>query len=179
MKYITVILAFILTFIIIFTLNFNSTTNSVSASEFLRIHVRANSNSEIDQDVKYEIKDEIVNFLTPLICQCNSKPDIVKMLESNLNNIKNIADLKLESRGFNYESNVKITNENFPTRTYNNYTLDQGFYDCLLVELGEAVGDNWWCVIYPPLCFINYSMGNTTNVVYKSKIWEIINQFFS
>ena len=61
----------------------------------------------------------------------------------------------LRQKGFNYVSNVKINNEYFPSRTYENTTLESGYYDAVIIELGEAKGDNWWCVMYPPLCFVN------------------------
>ena len=78
----------------------------------------------------------------------------------------------LKNAGFNYHSKVAVRNELFPTRVYGDFTLEEGFYDALIVELGEAKGDNWWCVVYPPLCFTG-----TENIKYKSKILEIINSF--
>ena len=79
--------------------------------------------------------------------------------------------------GFNYVSNIKINNEYFPTRTYANTTLESGYYDAVIIELGEAEGDNWWCVMYPPLCFVNKNENNM-QIKYKSKIWEWINSLF-
>ena len=67
--------------------------------------------------------------------------------------------------------------EEFPTRVYEGVTLEAGVYDALIVELGTGKGDNWWCVIYPPLCFSGEATGN--NVQYRSRIWEIIRNFFS
>ena len=81
----------------------------------------------------------------------------------------------LKSNGFNYLSNVKIANEEFPLRVYENITLKEGYYDAVIVELGKAEGDNWWCVMYPPLCFY----GETENVKYKFKLKEIIDAFFN
>ena len=154
-------------------------TNQVkSNADYLRIHIRANSNSEIDQEVKYLIKDEFVNYLTPKIAFCKSKQDVVNVVEQEYENLKNLADDVLLKNNFNYTSNVTIKTEMFPTRSYEGYTLNSGVYDALIVELGEAQGNNWWCVIYPPLCFTNYSSSNFTSVVYKSKIWEIIKKFF-
>ena len=81
----------------------------------------------------------------------------------------------LRQNGFSYSSHAKLCNEYFPTRSYQDLTLDEGFYDALILELGEAKGDNWWCVVYPPLCFVS---ANPTGegVVYKSKILHIINK---
>ncbi len=141
--------------------------------EYLRIHIRANSNSDIDQSVKYEIKDKLVLYLTPYIADCKSKQDAERLLNENKGEIKNLIDSYLKERGFNYSSNVVVRNEKFPTRVYGEFTLEEGFYDAVIVELGEAEGDNWWCVVYPPLCFT----GNGCGVEYKSKILEIINEF--
>lgn len=179
MKYIIGVLAVVMVLVAVFCADFSSTSNLIQTSDFLRIHIRANSNSEADQNVKYEIKDSIVQYLTPIVCEINSKEELMQVVEENSSQIKVIADNILRSYGFSYKATVKLDNENFPTRTYNGYTLESGFYDAIIVELGNAIGDNWWCVVYPPLCFLNYQPNNSGTVVYKSKIWEIINQFFN
>ena len=79
----------------------------------------------------------------------------------------------LSKNGFDYKSKVVVRNELFPTRVYDGFTLEEGFYDALIVNLGNAQGDNWWCVVYPPLCFT----GSKTPIKYKSKILEIIKEF--
>ena len=79
----------------------------------------------------------------------------------------------LAEAGFSYRATVSLTKEKFPTRVYDGYTLPAGEYRALIVYLGEGVGDNWWCVVYPPLCFSSLSTG----VVYKSKIAEIIQKW--
>jgi stage II sporulation protein R len=147
-------------------------------TQIFRLHIRANSNLEIDQSVKMEIKEEFVKYLTPYVADCESKQEVIEMTNSVLNPLKAIADRVLERNGFDYVSNVKICNEYFPDRYYGDFLVAQGFYDALIVELGEAKGDNWWCVVYPPLCFVDYSNEYCNNVVYKSKIWEIINEYF-
>ena len=144
-----------------------------SSVEYLRIHIRANSNSEKDQSVKYEIKDKVISYLTPYIANCNTKSQAIKLLNDKKDELTNIIDGLLIDRGFSYKSNVAVRNEKFPTRVYEDFTLEEGFYDAVIVELGKGAGDNWWCVVYPPLCFT----GNGSEVYYKSKILEIINNF--
>ena len=144
-----------------------------SSVEYLRIHIRANSNSEKDQDVKYEIKDKMIEYLTPYIAECANKKDAEKVLNAHKDDLTEIIDELLKRRGFSYSSNLVVRNEKFPTRVYGEFTLEEGFYDAVIVELGKAEGDNWWCVVYPPLCFL----GNGSGVKYKSKIIEIINEF--
>ena len=147
--------------------------NSNNYVEYLRIHIRANSNSEIDQNVKYQVKSLAVEYLTPFIAECNTKEQATKILTQNKEILQNKIDLLLHQQGFNYTSNIAIRNEKFPTRVYEDFTLEEGFYDAVVIELGKAEGDNWWCVVYPPLCFL----GNQGNVVYKSKILQIIQNF--
>ena len=143
-------------------------------TEYLRIHIRANSNGEEDQIVKYEVKERIVGFLTPLLSDCDTKEKAEKVIAGNLKNIENIADRTLKERGYPYSSEAKINNELFPTRVYESLTLSGGYYDALIINLGEGAGDNWWCVVYPPLCFVG-----SGNYVYRSKIKSIIDGFFN
>lgn len=145
--------------------------------DYLRLHIRANSNSEIDQNIKYEIKDELVEFLTPYFCNVTSKNEAVEIVNNLKEKMSEICVEVLRKNGFNYSANVKINNEYFPTRTYSNTTLESGYYDAVIVELGEAVGDNWWCVMYPPLCFITRE--NQTEITFKSKIAEWFKSLFN
>ena len=149
--------------------------NESDNDEYLRIHIRANSNSDIDQNVKYEIRDNVIDYLTPYIANCSSKKEMESVLANNLLGINAVCDKILQEKGFDYVSNSKVCNEYFPTRTYGDLTLEQGYYDALIIELGEADGNNWWCVVYPPLCFVNAKEINGKNFRYKSKIMELIN----
>jgi len=139
--------------------------------DYLRLHIRANSNSQIDQNIKYKVKDFMVDYLTPLLCKVESKQEAINVVNNNKNELTlNCLNL-LKNNGFNYSVNIKINNEYFPARTYENTTLDSGYYDAVIVELGTAKGDNWWCVMYPPLCFVNKNENNM-QITFKSKIKE-------
>jgi len=150
---------------------------TIDANEYFRIHIRANSNSIEDQNVKYKIKDQVVSALTPLLCDAVSKEEAIDIVRANLNLICEVSDNVLASNGYTYTSSANITNEYFPTRSYDNVTLESGDYDSLIIYLGSGVGNNWWCVVYPPLCFVGGS-NETTNVVYRSKLYEVIENFF-
>ena len=144
-------------------------------TDYLRIHVRANSNSQIDQNIKYKVKDEVVKFITPYVSECYDKQTAMEIMKEILPEIEEVCDKTLKANGFNYTSKASIRNEQFPTRVYGELTLESGLYDALIVELGSGTGDNWWCVIYPPLCFTSA----TTEVEYRSAIYDIINKFFN
>ena len=141
--------------------------------EYLRIHVRADSNNESDQRVKYFVKDKVVEFLTPIVSECNTKADAEKTISANLGKIKDVCDAALKEKGFTYTAKASVRKEEFPTRVYEGLTLDSGVYDALIIELGSGQGDNWWCVVYPPLCFTE----SRVSYIYKSKIKEIIDDF--
>ncbi len=145
-------------------------------TEYLRLHIRANSNEQVDQNVKYLVKGAVVEYLTPFISTCDTKEKAERMLKENLSGIERVADMVLRENGFSYSSKASVKRENFPTRVYDGVTLEEGFYDALIINLGEGVGDNWWCVVYPPLCFVGSGNGNFK---YKSKIIEIIDEWKS
>ena len=143
-------------------------------TKYLRIHIRANSNDLVDTNIKHEIKDLVCEYLTPLFADCNEIEKAEKILTANLKNIERVVDNLLLSKGFTYTSSARLNNEYFPTRTYKELVLESGYYDALIIDLGQAKGDNWWCVIYPPMCLAD----NTKNIVYKSKLLQIISKIF-
>ena len=143
----------------------------------VRIHIRANSNSECDQSVKLEVRDSVINYITPLISECESSSDVKNVLEDNLENIENVANGVLLKSGFNYVSNAEIRNEYFPSRDYEGEIYPADYYDALIIELGTGKGDNWWCVAYPPLCFVGEGTG-CNNIQYRSKLLDMIAKFF-
>ena len=143
-------------------------------TKYLRIHIRANSNSIEDTSIKHEIKDVVCEYLTPLFVDCNEIEKAKQILSKNLNNIERIVDSVIAKKGLTYTSSAQINNEYFPTRNYKELVLESGYYDALIINLGDAIGDNWWCVIYPPMCLAD----NTKNVVYKSKLLQIISKLF-
>ena len=144
--------------------------------DYLRLHIRANSNHQVDQNIKYKIKDVLVEFLTPYFSNVANKEQAVEVVNEVSLTLENKCNNILKENGLDYSANIKINNEYFPTRTYENVTLESGYYDAVIVELGSAEGDNWWCVMYPPLCFVNKN-SNNIQINFKSKIVEIINHF--
>ncbi|MCM1545514.1 MAG: stage II sporulation protein R [Clostridiales bacterium] len=157
----------------VFAVNFKGAQSVEAYADYLRIHVRANSNSDKDQSVKYEVKDEVVKFITPYVKECVDKESAMDVMRGILPQIEEVCDKALKERGFTYGARANIREEKFPTRIYGDLTLEEGVYDALIVELGTGTGDNWWCVIYPPLCFTSAS----ADVEYRSIIWDIINKF--
>lgn len=143
-----------------------------------RIHIVANSNTTADQEIKFVIKNAIVDYLTPIVADCSNKEECINAVKLKLDVLTCVVDTELKNAGFDYHAKLDVTKKDFPTRYYENIILKQGEYDCICVELGEAKGDNWWCVVYPPLCFVNKNKCEEQDIVYQSKILEIVKKYF-
>ncbi len=143
--------------------------------DYLRLHIRANSNSEYDQNIKYDIKSVVVKALVPIAEGVDNKDDMMSVLEQNLAVLTQIVDNRLRELGLEYRSNIKVCSEEFPTRSYEELTLGAGVYDALIIELGTGKGDNWWCVAFPPLCFVTED-SEGDDIEYKSVIKEWFNK---
>ncbi len=141
--------------------------------EYLRIHIRADSNDGEAQAVKYAVRDELVAYLTPVVADCHSKAEATAEIQKRLPVLAEVAGGVLKKKGFFYGVRAELCVESFPTRIYGEYLLPAGEYSALIVYLGRGEGDNWWCVVYPPLCFTGGE-----NILYKSKLQEIINRFY-
>lgn len=144
------------------------TKPSNGENDFLRLHIRANSNASIDQEVKYQVKAAVVEYLSPKLNNKQTKQQVIDLIKDHLVEIENVADKVLSKNNMNYCCSAQINNEYFPTRTYEDLTLENGYYDALILNLGSGSGDNWWCVVYPPLCFVGATKNDSGNIRYKS-----------
>ena len=118
----------------------------------VRIHVIANSDSEEDQTLKLKVRDEVGKTASLLLQNCTSKKEAEYILSHNLSTIEKSADGVLQKEGAQYRSVSVIGEEYYPTRDYGTFRLPCGKYTSLQIKLGEAEGENWWCVIYPSFC---------------------------
>ena len=147
------------------------------AEQVVRIHIRANSNSAEDQSVKLAVRDEVTAYLTSALEGCRSKSDALDSLAAEKENLRAIAQSVLNAYGYDYKAAVELKKENFPDREYDGRFFPAGVYDALMIYLGEGEGDNWWCVAFPPLCFVPDADGE--QIVYASWVKELIDKIFS
>ncbi len=166
---------FIVGIFVLIVLCLNLLPKTETENSYLRLHIKSNSNLEIDQNVKFEIKDNILNFLTPLFCNVNNKDEAILVFNKNKGEVNKIVIETINKNGLKYNATINFNNEYFPARNYNSVTLNSGYYDAITINLGDANGDNWWCVMYPPLCFAS-SKKNSVN--FKSKIQEMWQKLF-
>lgn len=155
-----IVLFLLFIFIIICANSYVSAVSSNISSSVFRLHVIANSDSDEDQNLKYIVRDKILDYMNSLVdTNISSKEETMKIVSENLENFKSIAQDTVYENGYDYEVNVEIGNFTFPTKTYGDIALPAGYYDALRVTIGSAEGKNWWCVMFPPLCFVDVSSG--------------------
>lgn len=128
------------------------------ADEVIRLHVLANSDSKKDQELKIKVKDGVVDMLENELEISHSKDETRVMLIENLDKIEKKAQEIIQKNGYEYGVEAKISYENFPTKEYADVSLPAGEYEALKINIGEAKGKNWWCVMFPPLCFVDASV---------------------
>ena len=139
----------------------------------IRFRIIANSNNEIDQTTKLLIKKDLEQNLFPKLENSSSPEETEKIIKANEEVIKNTIEKYNIPYSINYGQNY------FPEKTYKGVTYNSGNYESLVISLGEAAGNNWWCVMYPPLCLLESNSNNYDEIEYKSYIQEIISQLTS
>ena len=118
----------------------------------LRLHVLANSDSEDDQELKLKVRDTIIEYTQSIFDNCESKEEAQQCLSENLEQIKYIAQNTVYSNGYSYPVSVALGEEQYPTKNYESCCFPAGEYTSLRIMIGKSEGQNWWCVLFPPLC---------------------------
>ena len=149
-------------FIIYILFSLFSYSNAVSTdiqNSVFRLHVIANSDSKEDQNLKYKVRDALIEYMNFISKDVSSKEEAIRIANENKDKFYDITKKVISDNGFNYNINIEIGIFSFPTKTYGDISLPSGFYDALRVEIGNASGQNWWCVMFPSLCFVDVSEG--------------------
>ena len=136
----------------------NAVCSDIQESVF-RLHVIANSDSTEDQNLKYIVRDSVIDYINEISKDATSKDEVIAIAEGHLTEIEEIALQTVKDNGCDYPVKVSIGNFAFPSKKYGDITLPPGYYDALKIEIGEAAGQNWWCVMFPPLCFVDVTSG--------------------
>ncbi|WP_238906052.1 stage II sporulation protein R [Clostridium sp. YIM B02506] len=133
------------------------------SEKLIRFHVIANSDEETDQQLKIKVKDNIINYIFPKLKDSKSIDESRDILRNNNKQILKIAEKTIKENGYNYTVNSTLDRENFPEKNYGNITLPQGEYEAYRVIIGSGQGKNWWCVMFPPLCFVDVTKGQVSD----------------
>lgn len=174
MKKIIILLSVV---IVIFVSN-KSTEDLIIPEEAIRVRVVANSNSINDQAIKQTVKNNIEKEITELLLDAESINDARSILKSNLNNINKSVERILEKNNFVMDYEVNYGYNHFPPKKYKGVTYEEGYYESIVITLGDGEGDNWWCVLFPPLCLMESNSNDIEEVEYKSFIKELIDKYF-
>ena len=159
---------YILSIIFLLIIFINMKNNQTIQDESIRFRIIANSNSLEDQNLKKLIKRELEISIFPLLQNSQSIYETRNIIHQN----KNLIDEILSKYNIDYDINYGINF--FPEKEYDDYVYQEGNYESLVIKLGEAKGNNWWCVMYPPLCLIDQNSNNKEDVEYKLYIKEIL-----
>ena len=134
------------------TLNYNDVKDSL-----IRFHVIANSDNDDDQQLKLKVKNKVIEYLYPLLNESSSLDNSRKIILDNMTEVERISKEVIKQEGYNYDVHAELSRENFPDKSYGNIVLPQGNYEAFRIIIGKGQGRNWWCVMFPPLCFVDES----------------------
>ena len=183
LNFIFIITILLFIYIALLSCNYTKTISTNLSDNVFRLHIIANSDSSADQELKLKIRDNIIKYMNTLTSSSSDKKDVISMVNNHLDSFKEIALNTIKENGYNYDVNIEIGNFHFPTKSYGDISFPAGNYDALKIEIGDAIGQNWWCVLFPPLCFVNSSTGvvpddskNTLKENINSESYEIISE---
>lgn len=142
----------------------------------IRFHVLANSDTNEDQSLKLKVRDEVIKYLFPYLNDIKDKEIARSIIKDNEEKVKEIALNIIREEGYDYNVTTEFDYENFPEKSYGNITLPQGNYEAFRILIGKGEGHNWWCVMFPSLCFIDVSKGEVEQEKSKEKLDEAIEE---
>ena len=149
-KILTVITVFCIVILITFLLPTHGEAEIYDS--VIRLHVIANSNSEEDQLLKLKVRDSVLEATSGISLQTSDISEAKKIFENNITVIKEAAEECIRNEGYDYDVSICLTEEGYPTKSYENLCFPAGKYLSLQVKIGDSLGENWWCVLFPPLC---------------------------
>ena len=176
MKKIIIIIFAILSILMVYS-NINKNSVVKIPDSAIRFRILANSNSPRDQKIKEKVKDKMQKELYMLLENAKNAKAARNLINDNMNNFNNI--LSNEMKDVEYSYTIDYGMHEFPEKTYKGITYEAGEYESLLVTLGDGKGDNWWCVLFPPLCVLEAEENTDVDEIeYKSFIKELIEKYF-
>ena len=149
---------------------------SIIPDDAIRIRVIANSNSEYDQNIKYKVKDSLEKEMYKLLINASNVDEARQIINDNLEDIKNNVDKTLQNEEYILPFSMNFGLNYFPSKQYKGIKYNEGYYESLVVTLGEGLGDNWWCVLFPPLCMIEAE--SASDVEYTTFAQTLIDKYF-
>ena len=175
MKKIILMFVIIITYVIIGNV---MATNNLIPDDAIRIRVIANSNSKYDQQVKNKVKQTLEYDMYNILKNTTDLEEARNLIRDNLSIVEKNIDKTLQEEGYKLPFDVNFGLNYFPKKEFKGITYDEGYYESVVVTLGEGLGDNWWCVLFPPLCMLEAEETNTTEVEYTTMVKIMIDKYF-
>ena len=150
--------------------------NDIIPEEAIRIRVIANSNSDYDQEIKKKVKEQVEADMYNLLKDSKTIEEVRNKINSNVEKEKENISTVLKKENYQLPFEINFGYNYFPKKEFKGITYKEGYYESLVVTLGEGLGDNWWCVLFPPLCMIEAE--DSTDVEYTSMVKELISKYF-
>lgn len=180
-KFMNILIGFVILGLV---LNLSGVLNVTKAEEkeveeisekLIRFHVIANSDSKEDQELKLKVRDKVIEYIYPKLKESKSIEESRQILKENDKAIKEIAIKEIKANKYNYEVATALSYEKFPVKTYGNITLPQGNYEAYRIIIGNGEGQNWWCVMFPPLCFVDITKGEVSYKETEKQMKTVLN----
>lgn len=171
---ITVIVAFLV------YVNVNASVDEVVIPDAaIRVRVIANSNSIYDQNMKMKVKERIEKSISPLLIDVDNVNEARKIISNSIDSLENDVEVLFKDNNYDKDFKVNFGKNFFPDKDYKGVHYDEGEYESLVVTIGEGAGDNWWCVLFPPLCLLDASDSETEDVEYQFFVTKMLDKIFS
>ena len=154
----------------------NTLSNIEIPNEAIRIRVIANSNSTYDQTIKKEVKELVEKNMYTLLKDTKEITKAREKIKGELSYLEQEIGILLKNKNYPYSYKVHFGYNYFPEKEYKGIIYEEGMYESLVVSLGEAKGDNWWCVLFPPLCLLEAE--ESTEIEYRSFVKEMLEKYF-
>lgn len=172
-KTLFIIISIIITYVIIGNV---VVANNIIPDDAIRIRIIPNSNSEYDQNIKYKVKETIENDMKNLLTNVKNIDDARNIIKNNLDGIQDNISKTLQKNDYDLPFNVNFGFNYFPKKEFKGIVYKEGYYESVVVTLGSGLGDNWWCVLFPPLCMIEAE--ESTDLEYTTMVKSIIDKYF-
>lgn len=172
-KTLFIIISIIITYVIIGNV---VVANNIIPDDAIRIRIIPNSNSEYDQSIKYKVKETIQNDMKNLLTNVKNIDDARNIIKNNLDGIQDNISKTLQKNDYDLPFNVNFGFNYFPKKEFKGIVYKEGYYESVVVTLGSGLGDNWWCVLFPPLCMIEAE--ESADLEYTTMVKSIIDKYF-
>ncbi|NLJ57320.1 MAG: stage II sporulation protein R [Tissierellia bacterium] len=153
------------------------TTMAKLNNKLIRLHVVANSDSVDDQQLKYKVRNQVITSFNEEFENVGSKEESEKTIIEKIHLIRSQAEKVIKDEGYGYDISVYYGNYKFPRKVYEEIVLPEGYYDAVRIEIGQGEGNNWWCVMFPPMCFLDFGKNKDLAVIdieTEEKLQEIL-----